>query len=161
MGQWPFRVHFVLERLSICQLGITVTKSRFNYSTNKTKDRKSSVDTDFNVFSIRHQLPPIIVFIMIWISWLPFWLIDTWPWGAAKPSTIIALFPLIQLKFIYLAKWFIAPAIHLVINSIHMRLLTILPWYISKSIPRSTDIKNLAKLIHAFCPTFSWFLYSS
>jgi len=43
-------------------------------------------------------------------------LIETWPCGIAELCNILALFTLTQLKFMYLAKSFIAPAIHLLFN---------------------------------------------
>jgi hypothetical protein len=43
--------------------------------------------------------------------------IMTRPCGKAKCGNIVALFPLIRLKMIYLARGFIVPAIHLFINS--------------------------------------------
>jgi len=53
---------------------------------------------------------------MIWTYWWSFWQIETWPCGKAERSNILALFALTQLKFICLAKCFIAPARHLFIN---------------------------------------------
>jgi len=53
---------------------------------------------------------------MIWTYWLSIWQIETRPCGNAVCSNILELFTLILLKFIYLAKRYIAPAIHLFIN---------------------------------------------
>jgi len=74
------------------------------------------VDAHFNVLAIQHLLLSKIVFIMIWTYWLSFFQIDTRPCGNAVRSNILALFTLILLKFIYLAKKYIVPAIHLFIN---------------------------------------------
>ena len=66
--------------------------------------------------SIQNLLPSIIAFIIIWISWFPFWLIGTWSFGKAEPSDILAPVALILSKFIHLSKWFVLPAVHQCIN---------------------------------------------
>ena len=75
-----------------------------------------SIDSHFDLLSIENLLQSIIVFIMFWTYSLSSWQIETWPCGKAEPRNILALFALILLKFIYLAKTIIAPAIHLFIN---------------------------------------------
>ena len=57
-----------------------------------------------------------MVVIMICTYWLPFCLIYTPHIGKAERSDILALFAFTSLKFIHLAKSFIAPAIHRFIN---------------------------------------------
>ena len=68
------------------------------------------------MYSIQNLLPSIIVLIIIWTERLHFWLNETWPFGKAKPSNILALVALILLKCKYLAKWFILSAVLLYIN---------------------------------------------
>jgi len=97
-------------------LCISATKSLFNYHTYMTKNRWPSIDAHFDVVSIQNLLPSIIEFVIIWTCWLPFWLIETWPFGKAEPSNVVALVALIQLKCIYLATWLILPGILLFIN---------------------------------------------
>lgn len=47
---------------------------------------------------------------------MPFCLIQTWPFGKAEPSNLLALIALIVLNFIHLANSFSMPAIVLFIN---------------------------------------------
>ena len=61
-------------------------------------------------------LPSIIAFILIWTYWLSFRRIETGPFGKAEPRNVLALVAPIILKFIHLAKWFILPAMLLLIN---------------------------------------------
>jgi len=116
MGRWPCCCLFYLNKLPIRRLCITVTKSLFYYRTYMTTNRWRSDDAHFNVLSITHLLPSLIIFIMIWSYWLSFLQIETQPCGKAECRHILALFTLKLLKFIYLAKRFIAPAIHLCMN---------------------------------------------
>jgi len=102
--------------MPICRLCITVTKLLCNYHTFKTRNLSYSVEADFNVLFMQHLLSSIIVFIIIWTYWLSFWQIESWPCGKAERSNILALIALARLKFTYLAKRFIPPAIHLFIN---------------------------------------------
>jgi hypothetical protein len=85
-------------------------------SSYKTKHHWPFVDTHFNVFSIWNLLPSIIVFLMIWLYWSPVWLIQTRPCGKAEPSNALAIYALIQPKYTYFPKWYIALAVHLFIN---------------------------------------------
>jgi len=62
------------------------------------------------------MLPLKIVFIMIWTYWLSFCQKETQPSGKAVRSNILALFTLIQVKYIYPSKRYVAPAIHLLLN---------------------------------------------
>jgi len=82
------------------------------------QDHKSwhSIDAHFDVLSIQYLLPSLIVFIMIWTYWLSLSQIETQPCGKAKCSNIVSLFALKLQKFMYLAKSFIPPAIHLFTN---------------------------------------------
>jgi len=104
------------KKLPICRLCITASKSLFNHHTYKTTHRWHNIDAQFEVLSIQHLLPSIIVFIMIWTYWLSFWQIESQPCGKAERSNIQALIALTGLIFIYLAKRFIAPGQHLFIN---------------------------------------------
>jgi len=104
------------QQLPIHRLCITTTRSQFNYCSYKITNCWRSVDSYFNVLSIQHPLPSIIVFVTIWTYWLSSWQIVTRPYGKAERSNILALFTLKLLKFIYLAKRFIMPAIHLFMN---------------------------------------------
>jgi len=115
MGRLPCCCLVCLHKLPIRCLCITATRSPFNYHIYMTTNRLHSVDAPFDPLSIQNLLPYIIVFIMIWAYWLSFWQIETLPFGKAERSNILALFALPWLKFIYLAKTFIAPAIHLLI----------------------------------------------
>ena len=93
-----------------------MTKSHFDNLTVKTKNYWRSVDAYFNVLSFRNLLPWMIVFIIVWTDWIPFWLIETRPFGNADPSNIVALVTLILLQFIQLPKWLIPHTILLFIN---------------------------------------------
>jgi len=114
--QWSYWCLFCLFKLPICRLCITATRSLFNYRTYKTRDCWPPIDGHCTVWSIQHLLPSIIVCIMIWTYWLSFWQIETLPFGKAECSNILALLALTWLTFIYLAKRFIAPAIHQLID---------------------------------------------
>jgi len=103
-------------RQPIPHLSRFATNRHWSYPTCKAKNRWCSIDAHFNVLSIPYLLPLIIAFIIIWTYWLPFWLIETWPFGKVEPSNILALVALILLKSIHLAKWFILPAVFLCIN---------------------------------------------
>jgi len=116
IGGWLCCCLFCLHRLAILRLCVTATKSLFNYHSYKCTNCWPSVDPDCVILSNQYQLPLIIVFIMIWTYWMPFWHIETQPCGKAKRGNIFALFALTRLKFIYLATRFIVPAIHLFIN---------------------------------------------
>jgi len=116
MGRWPCCYPFCQYKLPIRMLCITTTKSVVNYHTYKTTNRWCSVDAHFNVLSIQHLLPSIIVFILIWPYWLAFCLIETRPCGKAEQRYYLPLFTLTRLKMIYHAKRFIVPAIHLFMN---------------------------------------------
>jgi len=103
-------------KAAIHRLCKTATKLLLNYGTYKTTNRWRSVDAHFNVLSIQHLLPVIIVFITIWTSWFLHWQNETRPCGKADRSNILALFALTRLKYIYLAKRFIVPAIDWFLN---------------------------------------------
>jgi len=105
-----------LWRVPIYRLCITATKLLFTYHTYKTTNVWHSIDAHFDVLSIQHLLPSIIVFIMIWTYWYSVWLIEAWPCAKARRSNFLALFALTRLKFMYLAKTFIAPSMHLFNN---------------------------------------------
>ena len=105
-----------LHMLPIHRLCITATKSLFNYHTYRTTYHWRSIDAHFNLLFIQHLLPSIIVFIIIWTHRLRFWQMETRRCGKAERSIILALLALKLQNFIYLAKRFIAPAIHLFIN---------------------------------------------
>jgi len=109
-------VSYLPKNLPIHQLCVTAIKSLISYRTYNTQNRWCSVDAHFNVLSIQHLLPSIIVFITIWTYWLSFWTIETGPCSQAERSNILALFTLTRQQFMYLPKSFIAPAIHLCIN---------------------------------------------
>jgi len=94
----------------------TTTKSLVNYRTYKTTNRWRSVDAHFNVLSIQHLLPSIIVCILIWLYQLSFCLIATRLCGKAERRKYVALFTVTRLKMMYHATRFIAPAIHLFMN---------------------------------------------
>jgi len=81
-----------------------------------TTNRWRSVDAHFTVLSIQHLLPSTVVCIMIWTYGKSFCQIKTWPCGKAERSNILALFAHTWPKFMFLAKSFIVPAIHLFIN---------------------------------------------
>jgi len=93
-----------------------MTKSLVNYRTFKTTNRWRSVDAHFNVLSIQHLLPSIIVCVLIRLYRLSFCLIETRPCGKAERRNYVALFTLTRLKMMYHAKRFISPAIHLFMN---------------------------------------------
>jgi hypothetical protein len=97
-------------------LCITTTTSLVNYRTYKTTSLWRSVDAHFNVLTIQHLVPSVLIFILIWLYRLAFSLIETRPCGKAERRNYLALFTLTWLKRIYHAKRFIAPAIHLLIN---------------------------------------------
>jgi len=69
MQQGAFRCLLCLYRLPTYRLCITVTKVLCNTCTYKTTNHWRSVDAHFNVLSIQHLLPSIIVSIMIWTYW--------------------------------------------------------------------------------------------
>jgi len=75
-----------------------------------------SINAHFEVSPIQHLPPSIIILIMIWKYWLPFWQIETQHCGKAEPSNNLALFAPILSKFIHFAEWYKAPTIHLFIN---------------------------------------------
>jgi len=106
MGQWPCCYLFSQYKRPIRPLCITTTKSLVNYRTYKTTNRWRSVDAHCNVLFIQHLLPPIIVFILIWLYRLSFWLIKTRPRGKAERRNHVALFTLTRLKLMYHAKRF-------------------------------------------------------
>jgi len=116
MSRWRCCCLFFLDKLPIHRLCITATKSLLNYRTYKTTNCWRSFVAHFDGLSIQHLLPSIIVFIMIWTYCLSLLQIETWPCGKANRSNIVALFVLTWLKFMYLTKSSIAPAIHLFIN---------------------------------------------
>ena len=88
----------------------------FHYCAYMITNGWHTVDAIFNMLSIQYPLLSMIVFITIWTTWVSFWQIEAWACGKAKHFDILALFALILVKFIYPAKRFIAPAIHLFIN---------------------------------------------
>jgi len=116
MRWWPCCYLLHLWKLQIRLWWMTTTKSLVNYRTYKTTNRWRTVDAHCNILSIQHLQRSIIVFIMIWPYWLSFCLIETQPCVKAEWRNILALFTLTWLKMMYLAKRFIAPAIHLCIN---------------------------------------------
>ena len=116
MGRWPCCYFFCQYKLPIHPLCIITTKSLVNYHTFRTTNRWRSVDAHFNVLSIQHLLPSIIIFILIWLYWLSFCIIETRPCGKAERHNNLALFTLTRLKMRYHAKRFIVPAIHLFMN---------------------------------------------
>jgi len=113
IGWWPYCYLVCQYNVPICRLNITLTRSPFDYRTYNTTNCSCSVDAHFDVLSIQHLLPSIIVFIMIWTYRLSCWQIETLPFGKAKRSNILALSALTGPEFVYLAKVFIAPPIHL------------------------------------------------
>jgi len=121
--------------LQIPQLCITVTKSLGNYCTSKTKNQWSSVEAHYDVLSLQHLPPSIIVVIMMWTYWLSFWQIQTRPCGKAEGINVLALFTFILPEYIYLGKRFIAPSIYLFIN-----------WYSQATAHDSVIIYLLLKL---------------
>jgi len=116
MGRWLCCYLFCQCKLPVRPLCITTTKSLLNYRTYKPANHWRSVDTHFNVLSIQHLLPSIIVFILIWLYQLSFCMIETRPCGKAEQRNYVALFTLTRLKMMHRAKRFIAPAIHLFMN---------------------------------------------
>ena len=116
VGQWPCYCLFCPSKLPIHRFCITATKARLITVLTKPQivDAPLMLSLLYCPFNI--CLPSTTVFIMIWTYLSSFWQIETWPWGKAKSSNIVTLFALTRLKFIYLAKSFIAPAIHLSIN---------------------------------------------
>jgi len=92
------------------------TYCQLDYPRWKNKNCWPYVDTRFNVLSIHNLLPLIMGFIIIHLYRLPFYQIETPPFGKAKPSNIPALVALILLNFIHLAKWLILPCIVLFID---------------------------------------------
>jgi len=113
---WSWRCLVCIWKLPIRRGCITPTRSLFNDCTYKTTNRWHCVNAHCILLSIQHQLPSIIVFIMIWTHWMSFSQIKTLPYGKPERSNILARFAPTWLEFIYLAKRFIAPAIHLFIN---------------------------------------------
>ena len=97
-------------------LCVTTTKSLVNYGSYKTSNRWRSVDAHFNVLSIHHLRPLIIIFILIWLYRLSFWMNKARPCGKAERDNNLALCTLTWLKIMYHAKRFIAPAIYLFMN---------------------------------------------
>jgi len=143
--------------LPIRRLWIKATWYLFNYPTYKIKNRWCSVDTHFNLLSIQYMLPSTIAFIMIWAYWLSFCQIETLHFGKAERSNFLALFALTWLKFKYLVKSFIVPAIHPFIKGYSQdtaRHSHILYLWLKHSVKLHTEAD-------AFCPTFSSLPYSS
>ena len=93
-----------------------MTTSHFNYSTSKIRHTGCSVDAQLNVLSIQHLPPSIIALIVIWHYWSCYYLIETQPFGKAKPSDLLALVALIPLKSAPPAKWFTLSIIPQCIN---------------------------------------------
>jgi hypothetical protein len=92
------------------------TKSLLNNRPYKSTNCWRSVDAHFTVWSMQHLLPSIIVYNEIWLYWLSFCLIETWPCGKAEQHNYLALFTFTSLKMMHHAKRFIAAAIHLLMN---------------------------------------------
>jgi hypothetical protein len=116
MGLGSWWCHSCPKMLPIHWLCVTATKSLIKYPTYNTTNRWPSVDAHFDVLSIQHLLPSIVVFITIWPYSLSFWWIETLPCGKAERSHILALCTLTWQQFMYVAKSCIAPATHLFIN---------------------------------------------
>jgi hypothetical protein len=116
MVQWLHWLLFCIYRLQIHRLYTVATKWDFNYHTYKTNNHWHSIDADFNVLSIQYLLLPIIAFIIVSTCWLRFCLIETWPFGNAKPSNLHTLVVLILLTYIHLSKCFIMPGILQFVN---------------------------------------------
>jgi len=116
MGQRACSSLFCLYRQPIQWVCKTMTNSCFYCRTYMTSTHWRSVDADFNELFINSQLPSINASIIIWTYWLPFCLIETRPFGKAKPSNLLALVALISLQCIHLVKWFSLPAVLLFIN---------------------------------------------
>jgi hypothetical protein len=106
------RYLFCQPMLPVHPLCITTTKSQVNSRTCKTTNCWHSVDTDVNVLFIQHLLRSIIVFILIWLNWSTFCLIETPPCGNAERRSDLALFTFTRLKIMYHATWFSEPPIH-------------------------------------------------
>jgi len=104
MGQGACSFHVCQSRQPIQLLCITMTNSCFNYRTYMSSNCWPSVDAHFNVLSIQYLLPSVYALIIIWTYWLPFCLIETHPFGKAKPSNLRALVALILMKYIHLGK---------------------------------------------------------
>jgi len=110
MGQWPCHYLSWVERPPIRWLWINATMSHFSYHILKTKNHWPSIDAHFNLLSRQSPLPSINACKNVWSYCLPSGLIMTWPCGQAEPSNLLARVTLIQLKFMYLPEWYIAPA---------------------------------------------------
>jgi len=102
--QWLCHYLFCLYRLPIYWLRIAITKLQFNFSTYNTKYYWRFIDAQYNILSIQHLLSSIIVFIIIWSQWFPFWKIATWSFGKAEYRNLLVLVTLIRLKFIHPGK---------------------------------------------------------
>ena len=113
MGRWPCCYFFCQWKLPIHLLCIPTTRSLVNYRTYKTTNRWCSVDACFNVLSIHHLLPSIIVFIRMGLYRLSFGMIETRPCGKAERHNNLALFTLTRLKMMYHGKRLIASGIYL------------------------------------------------
>jgi hypothetical protein len=116
MGRWPCCFLFYQYTLPIRSLCIITIMSLVNYCTYKTTKRWCSVDAHFNVLPIQHLLPSIVDFILTWLYWLSFCMIETWPRGQAKGHNNLELFTLTRQKIMYHAIRFIVPVIHLFMN---------------------------------------------
>jgi len=101
IGQWSYCSLCRISRLPICWLCITVTKLHFNCLTCNIKNHWHSIYTYLSILPIQHLLPSLIILITLQTEWLPFWLIDTQPFGKGEWSNILALFALIQLTLIF------------------------------------------------------------
>jgi len=159
--QCPCRFLCCLYRLPIHWLCITATKSLSNYHNYKNKDRWYSIDSRFNIFSIHILLPTRIEFIIIWTYRLPFYLIETQPFGKADPSNILALVGFILLRFIYVAQWFILPAILRFSNQYSHVTAQYSPMVFFKWYSWSNKLKHPVKihwLNEFYCFLFPWFL---
>jgi len=65
---------------------------------------------------MQYLQPSLIAVMIILTNSSPFVLIETWPIGEAKPSTILSLVTLILLQSTHIAKLFILPVILLFCN---------------------------------------------
>jgi len=140
MRQWPWCYLFCQLKLRIHPICITTTKSLVNYRTYKTTDCWRSIDTHLKVLSIQHLLPSIYVFILIWLYWLSFCLIEIWPCGKAERHNYLALFTLTWLKILYQSKDSLRLLYIYLWTDIHM-LLIVHRWSISNWNSRLRYIK--------------------
>lgn len=116
MGHWPWCFRCCVYRMPIHLSCIAMMKSHCNYITNKPDNHRYSIDGNIHALYIQHLLLSIFASTVIWHYWLPFWIIETCPFGKAERSNVLVQVIRIVLKLIHVAQQFILSAILLSIN---------------------------------------------